>query len=128
MDTDAIAETDASEVARRIRNILSGVALDCACRERIDAALDRFADIEAERVARRELVEARHQRKRIQALLRLLNEVEIVTAHEADRGVFAELALLFEDVAVSAHAGAHAMRRLAEAGERHRRDPDTDLT
>ena len=126
MHDEAFTQADSSAIARRIRNVLSGVAVDCACKGRIEAALDRFAEIESERMARRELGEARHQRQRIHALLQLLDDVDHVSTHEVDAGVFAELAHLFDDVAASAQAGALAMRRLCDVGASGRPDPDTD--
>ena len=102
-----------SQVTRRIQNVLVGVELDRASRERLDDALNRFAELEAGRARLRGLANARHQRQRIASILDLLAELEDLTVNEVDASVFTELALLFDDVVSSARSGAAAMRELA---------------
>lgn len=100
-------------VVTRIRTILTAADLDCQCRDRLAVALDRFAALERERHRRRDLSEARHCRARIASLLELLAELHEITATEVDLGVYAEMVLLFEDIAASARDGAASMRALA---------------
>lgn len=102
----------ATETAGRLRNLLSQAALDCACRERLEAALTRFTEFEESRASHRAILDARQQRLRIATLAALLEELESLAPADSDDSVFLEFALLFDDVAASALAGAAAMRSL----------------
>ena len=96
----------------RIRSVIETVALDCDCRQRVNDALGRFIELEQQREARRHLLSSRHHRAAIAALLDLLNELDDISWREADRGVFAEFAHLFEDIAEHALLGAADLRRM----------------
>ena len=61
--------TSASELIVRLRRVLQPEGLDCACRETLDGALDRFDQLERRREARRRLTDARDHKIRIEALL-----------------------------------------------------------
>lgn len=111
--TEAERDQLPTAVADRVRAVLSGLALDCACRQEIDGALSRFVDLERRRERKRRLAQARDELARIEGLLELLHEVDTVAAAEPDHGVFRELACLFDDVAQAAAQGAAAMRLLA---------------
>jgi len=109
---------DTSEAfVQRIRGLIGNVALDCDCRQRVNDALERFAVMEQHRIDRRHLLSARQHRATIAALIELLADLEDVGWQEADRSVFSELALLFEDVARHALAGAEDLR-LMDPGTR----------
>ncbi|MCP8936932.1 hypothetical protein NK718_00240 [Alsobacter sp. SYSU M60028] len=103
----------AAGAAGRLRAVLSHAGLDCECRERLDAALRRFATQETRRAARRALAEARARREDAAAILALLDELDHLTSEETDRSVFLELSLLFHDLAQAATAGADALAELA---------------
>ena len=96
----------------RIRALIDNAALDCDCRERVNDALQRFVDMEQQRVDRRHLLSSRQHRAAIAALMSLLADLEEVGWQEADRSVFGELALLFEDIARHALAGADDLRSM----------------
>ncbi|KQK30281.1 hypothetical protein ARD30_14215 [Bosea thiooxidans] len=96
----------------RLRKVLRPEELNCACRETLDGALDRFDRLERRREARRWLASARDHKERITALLSFLCELDSLTEAESDRSVFEELALLFIEIAHSAEAGAAALREL----------------
>lgn len=100
-------------VIRRIRSVIDTVELDCECRARLDDALGRFAALEQQRVMRQHLVLARQHRERIKAILDFLQEVDHLMVNEPDRSVYAELALLFEEISVIATEGAAAMHSLS---------------
>ena len=100
-------------VIRRIRSVIDNVELDCECRARLDEALGRFAALEQQRTMRQHLVLARQHRERIKAILDFLQEVDHLMVNEPDRSVYAELALLFEEVSVIATEGASAMYSLS---------------
>jgi len=103
----------------RIRGIIASVALDCNCRQRVNEALQRFLDLEQQRETRRHLLASRQHRAAIAALVDLLGELEDIGWQEADRTVFTELAMLFEDIAQHALRGAEDLRLL----ERERENP-----
>lgn len=98
---------------RRLAAVIRDVELDCACRARLDEALARFAALEGMRTARAHLSDARRQRERIEAILAFLKDLDELVATEADRSVFAEIALLFDDIAAAAAEGSRALRALA---------------
>lgn len=97
-------------IAERVRVVLSGLTLDCACRAEVDGALARFADLERRRERRRRLDEAHEQLARIEGIAALLHELDGIAAAEPDGTVFTELACLFDDVAAAAAKGSAAMR------------------
>lgn len=96
----------------RLSAILTRLDIDCSCRETLNGAIDRFARLEVRRIARRRLAEARDCKDRIGAILHLLSELDQITEGESDRSVFGEMALLFDEIAASAAAGAAALRRI----------------
>lgn len=100
-------------VVRRLATVLQGVELDCECRTRLDQALARFEALENRRACRDLLSTARRQRERIEAVLYFLLDLDTLAPTEHDHGLYEEIALLFDDVAEAARAGAGAMRRLA---------------
>ena len=102
----------ASELIGRLRRVLRPEELDCACRETLDGALERFDRLESRRESRRQLATARDHKERIAALLSFLSDLDSLTEGESDRSVFEELALLFVEIARSAEAGAAALREL----------------
>lgn len=104
--------TPASDLIIRLRRVLQPEGLDCACRETLDGALDRFDQLERRREARRRLTDARDHKARIEALLTFLSDLDTLTEAESDRGVFEEMALLLVEIARSAEAGAAALRAM----------------
>lgn len=103
---------DALDIVRRLRATLTQVDLDCQCRQTLDNAFERFGALESRRLSKRFLTEARDQKDRIAALLDLLSELDQVTEAEADATVFEEMALLFEEIGLSAATGAAVVRKL----------------
>lgn len=103
------------DLADRLTAVLSGVDLDCACRERLIEALSSFNAMERMRHRRARLNDARNQVAGILSLLDLLGELDSVGFQESDRSVFEEIAHLFDDVAEAARRGAADMRDLAAA-------------
>lgn len=110
-----VTTESAGQLTQRIRNLISTVALDCDCRQRVNDALQRFVSQEQSRHDRRCLMDARQQRASIAALVELLGELD-VTWHEGDRTVFAELAHIFDDIARLAALGSAAMRLISRDG------------
>jgi hypothetical protein len=108
-----MTDTDNARMLGRVRNIISTVELDCRCRDKLDQALQRFADLELRRDLIGLIADGRRQSQRIAALLDLLRELDEIQAEESDRSIFEELALLFDAIAAAAAEGAGDMRRLA---------------
>lgn len=115
----ARAANRAAEIATlvaRLQGVLSSVDFDCRCREKLEGALERFSALEQRRTLRRGLAEARDQRDRIAAILSFLSELDQIAETEPDRSVFEEIALLFDEISISAAAGAAAIRELRLTG------------
>lgn len=106
-----IPETRPSRLLTRIRTVMGALDLDCRCRGKVDAALERFETLETRRQLRGLILDARHQAERIAALLELVGELDTITMDEPDLSVFTEIALLFEDISAAAARGAEDMVR-----------------
>ena len=98
---------------QRIERLVDELDLDCECRARLNAALRRFTALHRQRMARQHLIWARQHRERIEAILSFLQELDDLVTMEPDRTVYAELALLFDEIAVIAQEGAASMNQLA---------------
>ena len=103
------AEPGSSNLLGRVRAVVGMLDLDCRCRNKIDAALERFEILESRRQLRGVILDARHQAERIAALLELVGELDTVTASETDLGVFDEITFLFQDIGRAASRGAEDM-------------------
>lgn len=91
---------------------MKNARLDCECRSQLDEALDRFAALERRRAMLGNLSNARSQRRKIEAILLFLRDLDDLKATEQDYSVYKDIAFLFEDIANAAREGADAMRRL----------------
>ncbi|HZH10827.1 MAG TPA: hypothetical protein VEZ24_10720 [Microvirga sp.] len=109
-----------SQLLTRIRAVVGALDLDCRCRGKVDAALERFEALESRRQLRGLVLDARHQADRIAALLELIGELDTISMDETDLSVFREIALLFEDIKAAADRGA---RDMISAGSLERRGP-----
>jgi hypothetical protein len=107
----ATASPAPSPLLTRVRAVMDTLDLDCRCRGKLDAALERFEALESRRQLRGLILDARHQAERIGALLELVGELDTVSTDEADLSVFQEIALLFEDIKAAAMRGADDMIR-----------------
>jgi hypothetical protein len=103
---------------------MGALDLDCRCRGKVDAALERFEALETRRQLRGLILDARHQAERIAALLELVGELDTLTTDEADRSVFEEIALLFEDIKAAAARGAEDMVRAGNLDPLGATEPD----
>jgi hypothetical protein len=102
--------SDTTDLVARLRRVLTGIDLDCSCRATLDGALERFTSLEYRRQMRRAIAEAREQRDQIVARLAFLAEIDEITEQEADRSVFAEVGLLFDEIGVAAAEAARVIR------------------
>ena len=103
----------AMEVMSRLATVIRNAKLDCECRARLDQSLVRFMALERRRMVRRNLLDARTQRDRIEAFLLLLKELDELESSEPDHSVYKEVAFLFDDIANAARQGADLMRQLS---------------
>ncbi|MCB8821486.1 hypothetical protein [Microvirga rosea] len=118
---DQAPSTGQSPLLARVRTVLTGLDLDCRCRSKVDAALERFEALETRRQLRGLILDAKHQADRIAALLELVGELDTISMDEPDLSVFREIALLFEDIRAAAARGAEDM---IGAGNLERQDPN----
>lgn len=101
---------EALDLIGRLQTVLTRMDLDCSCREVLGDALERFSNLEEQRLSRRSLLRARDHKDRIDAILMFLSELDQLTENEKDRTVFVEMALLFDEIGRTAEAGAAALR------------------
>ncbi|MBB5049185.1 hypothetical protein HNR60_003960 [Rhodopseudomonas rhenobacensis] len=109
---DPSADGDALELVERMRIVIQGTNMDGHCREMLSSAFDRFLSMEARRLSKRLLQRVRGQRERIAAIVTMLSELDHVNENESDRSVFAEMALLFDEISLTAVAGSAALREI----------------
>ncbi len=105
------------DIVARLAAVVKNARLDCECRSQLDEALDRFAAMERRRTIRSDLSKAGSQRRKIEAILLFLQDLDDLKTTEQDYSVFKDVALLFDDIAIAAKEGAEAMRRLYSASE-----------
>jgi hypothetical protein len=106
------------DLVSRLQRVLLAADLDCACRTRLEGALDRFTSLEQRRQTRQMLAATRKQKDQIIAKLAFLAELDEITERETDQTVFEEMALLFVEIAASAIDAAAAIRRIPLLGQR----------
>lgn len=107
--------SDTMDLVTRLRRVLTGTDLDSSCRATLDGALERFTALEYRRQMRKAIAEAREQRDEIIARLAFLAEIDEITEHEADRSVFGEVVLLFDEIGTAAADAARAIRAATAA-------------
>ncbi|WP_445504599.1 hypothetical protein [Microvirga sp. G4-2] len=112
-NSDQALKANRSPLLNRVRAVLDTLDLDCKCRGKVDAALERFEALETRRRLRGLILDARHQAERIAALLELVGELDTIGTEETDVSVFKEIACLFEDIKAAAARGAEDMMRAA---------------
>lgn len=105
--------SDTNDLVSRLRRVLSGIDLDCQCRVRLEGALSRFTALEYRRQIRKALAEARERRDQIVARLAFLAEIDELTEQESDHSVFAEVAMLFDEISAAASDASRAIRSTA---------------
>lgn len=102
-----------SDLITRLQRTVSSIGLDRQSRATLDEAFDRFAVLERRREVRTAIAAARTQRDRIARFLELLVELDELDEREQDNSVFAEAAVLFEEIARCAAEGAIATDTIA---------------
>jgi hypothetical protein len=104
---------DDSSVVTRLRRGLAEAGLDCACRDKANALLDRIGG-EVDRATRdAALGEARKMRDAILVVVALLGELDDLGVDELDKSAFGEIAALFRDLSDFADHGADSTLRAA---------------
>ncbi len=76
------------DVVARLTAAMKNARLDCECRSQLDEALDRFAAMERRRTMRGDLANACSQRRKIEAILLFLRDLDDLKAAEQDYSVF----------------------------------------
>lgn len=100
------------DISSRMQRVLSNTDLDCRCRSTLEEALNRFVAFERRRAVRAALTNARDRRDQIVGRLSFLEELDEVGDTETDRSAFAEMALLFDEIAAAADGAARAVRAI----------------
>ncbi|MEQ8297988.1 MAG: hypothetical protein RIB55_16065 [Nitratireductor sp.] len=97
----------------RLRQGLEDAELDCRCRARADAILERIGAEEDVATRAAALSDARKMRDAIVLVTTLLDELDSLQPDEPDRTAFSEIGDLFDDIGDFAAHGAAAARLCA---------------
>lgn len=108
----------ATDLVTRFQRVVSAIRLDCDCEATLKRALARFAMLEHTREVRKSLAVASEHKDQIIARIAFLAELDELNEHEADRSVFSEMALLFDEIAAAAGAAAVALCAIARVESR----------
>jgi hypothetical protein len=100
---------DVLHAIRRVRTIVLASAEDCRCRDRVADAIQSFEHLEHRREKKRLADATRTQRRKIKALLELLEDLDPATA---DDGELSEASLLLNDIAAEAALASSHLREL----------------
>lgn len=101
------------EAVSRLAVVIRNTKLDCDCKLGLNETMTRFVALERRRMVRRNLLEARARRDRIEAFLEFLKELDDLDVGEPDQSVHREMVILFEDIADAAQQGAELMQQLS---------------
>ncbi|PSM16877.1 hypothetical protein [Nitratireductor sp. StC3] len=104
----------------RLRQGLREAELDCRCRARADAILERIGAEDDLATRAGALTDARKMRDAIVLVTTLLDELDSLQPDEPDRSAFSEIADLFDDIGDFAAHGAAAARLCARRRPRAR--------
>lgn len=106
--------THSAAIVARLADMLRQAQLECMCETQLHETLTHFAALEQRRVTDTHFLNARDRREQIETMLYFLNDLDELGPAEQDRSVYADIALLFEDIARAAHEGAYSMWQLAQ--------------
>jgi hypothetical protein len=112
-----LGTNDDGDIIARLIAVMKNARLDCECRSQLDEALERFAALERRRTILGYLSKACGQRRKIEAILLFLQDLDDLKATEQDYSVYNDIAFLFEDIATAALEGAVAMRQLCSSND-----------
>ncbi|MGV8840891.1 MAG: hypothetical protein ACWA6X_11375 [Bauldia sp.] len=112
-------EDDVTDLVTRFRRVVSSIDLDRECLTTLSGALSRFTALEWRRQLRKSLAEAREKKDQIISRIAFLAELDELNESESDRSVFAEMALLFDEISEAAIEAARAMRLSEERRPAH---------
>lgn len=118
--TGSERSTVSRSTVERLRQGLKDAELDCRCRERADAILERIGAEDERATCAGALAGARKMRDAIVLVTGLLDELDQLTPDEPDRSAFDEIRDLFEDIGDFSAHGAAAARLCARNAGRDR--------
>lgn len=113
------ADEDITDLVTRFRRVVSSIDLDRDCLATLSGALSRFTALECRRQLRKSVAEAREKKDQIISRVAFLAELDELNESESDRSVFAEMALLFDEISDAAVEAAKAMRLSDERRPAH---------
>lgn len=106
---DDVPRDDVLHAIRRVRTVVLASAEDCRCRDRVADAIQSFEHLEHRREKKRLADATRTQRRKLKALLELLEDLDPATA---DDGELSEASLLLNDIAAEAALASSHLREL----------------
>ncbi|WP_246787737.1 hypothetical protein [Agrobacterium sp. AGB01] len=110
MQPRTLSVSDIPDAIHLVRSIVMKSALDCECRDTVDAALQQLESFEQQRNQARLLVMAREERRKIGILLDMLGD--FAEDDETDSGIIEAASLLFADIAAAAQEGSRILKEI----------------
>lgn len=102
--------SDIPDAIHLVRSVIMKNALDCECRDKVDAALQQLEAFERQRNQAKLLAMAREERRKIGILLDMLGD--FAEDDEMDSGIIEAASLLFADIAAAAQEGSRILKEI----------------
>ncbi|MCM2454728.1 hypothetical protein HGO37_04935 [Rhizobium sp. CG4] len=102
--------SDIPDAIHLVRSVIMKSALDCECRDKVDAALQQLEAFEQQRNQAKLLAMAREERRKIGILLDMLGD--FAEEDEMDSGIIEAASLLFADIAAAAQEGSRILKEI----------------
>ena len=102
--------SDIPDAIHLVRSVIMKSALDCECRDKVDAALQQLEAFEQQRNQAKLLAMAREERRKIGILLDMLGD--FAEDDEMDSGIIEAASLLFADIAAAAQEGSRILKEI----------------
>jgi hypothetical protein len=102
--------SDIPDAIHLVRSVIMKSALDCECRDKVDAALQQLEAFERQRNQAKLLAMAREERRKIGILLDMLGD--FAEDDEMDSGIIEAASLLFADIAAAAQEGSRILKEI----------------
>jgi hypothetical protein len=110
MQPRTLSVSDIPDAIHLVRSVIMKSALDCECRDKVDAALQQLEAIEQQRNQAKLLAMAREERRKIGILLDMLGD--FAEDDEMDSGIIEAASLLFADIAAAAQEGSRILKEI----------------
>jgi hypothetical protein len=110
MQLRTLSVSDIPDAIHLVRSVIMKSALDCECRDKVDAALQQLEAFERQRNQAKLLAMAREECRKIGILLDMLGD--FAEDDEMDSGIIEAASLLFADIAAAAQEGSRILKEI----------------